>query len=345
MPLSRSHADSLPPPPPSAVDRAGPANPSTAECPGGELRGSRSSGAPSPAQQMDRVRGRPPPPRRAASTSPPAPPRVPTGGRARRRPRSGRAGRAPGGTSGRSRPADSSAPFCSAAVSTADSDSPRAHRCIGQANPRSGSRVRSTRWRRSSASSVRPQPHRRGQRLRHAAPPAPAAPARASRRDSYTSADTTAASSAGSRPSHTPWRRHSAASRSDSPHSRASRSPVRGDVSPRPRRGSRARPAAARIRSNDRASECVVARTFCRSCSVSRSSRACRSAQRACASRSSQPWQGCARSARRSGGELRVVVRSALARRGRAAVRGRRDDAGVAQRRRQVAAHLPARGG
>ena len=43
-----------------------------------------------------------------------------------------------------------------------------------------------------------------------------------------------------------------------------------------------------------------MARTFCRSCSVSRSSRACRSAQRACASRSSQPWQGCARRARRS---------------------------------------------
>ena len=42
-----------------------------------------------------------------------------------------------------------------------------------------------------------------------------------------------------------------------------------------------------------------MARTFCRSCSVSRSSRACRSAHRACASRSSHPWHGWARRARR----------------------------------------------
>ncbi|HEX2262939.1 MAG TPA: hypothetical protein VHH52_04140, partial [Pseudonocardiaceae bacterium] len=38
------------------------------------------------------------------------------------------------------------------AVLAADSDSPRAHRYTGQAKPRSGSRVRSSRWRRSSAS-------------------------------------------------------------------------------------------------------------------------------------------------------------------------------------------------
>ena len=54
------------------------------------------------------------------------------------------------------------------------------------------------------------------------------------------------------------------------------------------------------MRSNARASEWVVAARRCRSVSVSFSSREERSAQRAWASRSSQPWQGCARIARRS---------------------------------------------
>ena len=81
-----------------------------------------------------------------------------------------------------------------------------------------------------------------------------------------------------------------------------------------------------------------MARTFCRSCSVSRSSRPCRSAQRACASRSAQPWQGCARRARRSApssGSSSGAPRPERPRRGD----GGRDDAGVAQRRREVAAH------
>ncbi|CAM5719709.1 hypothetical protein SALBM217S_00097 [Streptomyces griseoloalbus] len=52
-------------------------------------------------------------------------------------------------------------------------------------------------------------------------------------RDSYTSAETHAASSAGPRPSQTRSRRHSLASRSSSPYSRASRLPCSVTSSPR----------------------------------------------------------------------------------------------------------------
>ncbi len=54
------------------------------------------------------------------------------------------------------------------------------------------------------------------------------------------------------------------------------------------------------MRSNWRASECVVAATLRSSCSVSASSRWYRSPHRAWSSRWSQPWHGCTRRARRS---------------------------------------------
>ena len=102
--------------------------------------------------------------------------------------------------------------------------------------------------------------------------------------------------------------------------------PAAVTVCPSPSRtGSRARPAA---RGSGRT--CGPASgwwraTFCRSCSVSRSSRACRSAHRACSSRSAQPWQGCARSARRSvasSGSSAAEPRAPLPDRPRCAVAG-----------------------
>ena len=91
------------------------------------------------------------------------------------------------------------------------------------------------------------------------------------------------------------------------------------------------------MRSNARASEWVVARTFCRSCSVSRSSRLYRSAHRACASRSAQPWQGWARSARRRVASSGSSAADPPPERRRAG--DGRVDAGFAQRGREVAAH------
>ena len=98
------------------------------------------------------------------------------------------------------------------------------------------------------------------------------------------------------------------------------------------------------MRSNDRASECVVARTFCRSvlglplqAAVPLGPAGVRLPVRAAVA--GVRAQGPAQRA-----QLRVVVRRAPARapppRG-----GGRDDAGVAQRRRQVAAHRGRPGG
>ena len=107
-------------------------------------------------------------------------------------------------------------------------------------------------------------------------------------------------------------RRHSATSRSASVQIRASMPAGVGDRVVRRPAGSRARSAARRPgRTCGRASWCG-SRPGCAAPSVSRSSRACRSAQRACSSRSAQPWHGCWRSSRAQLRELVVVGGRAL---------------------------------